>query len=165
MVIKHRQLSRPTVTRMYAPAVDVPALAETLRLWYENRGLEASTVAIPNARMVQCRARQGWLGAHRMTALLTVILQGEGADLLVEIGSARWVGSATAAGVGWFAGLFVIPPGPNVLVLVPAAAAAASGWGAWRVRQHMLSNQTIRFLRETAPTHRPGQSHLEPHSP
>jgi hypothetical protein len=150
---------------MYAPAVDVPALAEALRLWYENRGLEASTVAIPNARMVQCRARQGWLGAHRMTALLTVILQGEGADLLVEIVSARWVGSANAAGVGWFVGVVLLPPGPDVLALAAGAAAAASGVGSWRLRQHMLSNQTIRFLRETAPTHRPGQGHLEPHSP
>jgi hypothetical protein len=127
-VIKHRQLSRPTVTRIYAPGVDVPALAEALRLWYENQGLEAITVAIPNARMVKCRARQGWKGASRMTALLTVTLQGEGADLLVEIVSAIWVGSAAAAGVGWFVGVALLPPAAPVLPRWPRWPRWLLGW-------------------------------------
>jgi hypothetical protein len=72
-------------------------------------------------------------------ALLTVTLHSEAEDLVVEIGSAKWLGKA-AAGVGvavvWVPGLAI------------AAVAAAGGW-----RRYKLMAQTIKFLRETAPTH------------
>jgi hypothetical protein len=152
-VMERRKPSRLTVTSIRAPAADVPALAEALRLWYENQGLEAIMVAIPTGVMVQCRTRQTSKRTSGMSALLTVILRSEGEDLLVDIGSAEWLGKAnaakaTAAGGGLAAASLLILP-----IAPVAAGAAAVGIGARRWRQHRLSNQTISFLRETAPTH------------
>jgi hypothetical protein len=152
-VIERRQSSRLTVTRIYAPAVDVPALAKALRVWYENQGLEAILVTTPTALIVQCRARKRSERASGMSALLTVILQDKGEDLCVEIGSAKWLGTAntakaTAAGVGLAAASSFMP-----LAWPVTAGAAAVVMGSQRWRQYRLSNQTISFLRETAPTH------------
>jgi TIR domain len=144
-VIKRRQPSRLTATRIHAPAVDVPALAETLRLWYENQGLEAIMVAIPTALVVQCRAREGAQRVFGTNALLTVILQDEDEDLLVEIVSAKWLGTAAAR-----AGL---APASRIFMPLALYVPTAGHLGMRKWQQHKLSNQTISFLRETAPTH------------
>jgi hypothetical protein len=152
-VIERRQLSRLTVTRIHAPRVDVPALAEVLCLWYRmSHGLEAITIEISATVMVQCRPRQRSARASGMRALLTVVLQDEGKDLLVEIGSAKWLGKASAAKttgatVGFYTATLATPLGWM------AAATTAVGMGVWRSWQYRLSKQTISFLRETAPAH------------
>jgi len=77
-----------------------------------------------------------------------LILRDEDEDLLVEIGSAKWSPKATAAG-------------STVVAVVGLAAAAgpigwaalAGGMGARWWLQYRLSDQTISFLREMAPTH------------
>ncbi len=137
-VIERRKLSRLTVTRIYAPGVDVPALAEALRRWYENQGLEAITVAISATVMVQCRPRQKSTRAFGMRAPMTVVMQDKGKDLLVQIGSTKWLGRFSEAKA--IAGAMLFP----------------GGWVAmdvWRQQHYRLSDQTISFLRETAPMH------------
>jgi hypothetical protein len=140
---KRAQASQPTVTRIRAPAVDVPALAEALRLWYESQDFEAIAAAGPIACMVQCRQPGTLESASETAAVLTVILRSEGEDLVVEIGSVKWLGTAAvAAGKGLLVG-FV--GGRNALIARMLASEA------WRRRQ--LMNRTISFLRITAPTH------------
>jgi hypothetical protein len=77
-------------------------------------------------------------------------LQNEDEDLLVEVGSAKWLGrasaaKASAATVGVFVAMAASPAG------LIAAGTAAVGMDVWRRQQYRLSNQTISFLRETAP--------------
>jgi hypothetical protein len=151
-VIERRKLSRLTVTKIRAPGVDVPVLAEVLRLWYENQGLEAIRVTISDIVMVQCRPRQKTTRVSGMRVPLTVVLQHQGKDLLVEIGSAKWLGrasaaKATAAATGVYVAAMATPLG------LMAAGTAAAGMSVWRRQQYRLSNQTISFLRATAPTH------------
>jgi hypothetical protein len=122
-------------TRIRAPAVDVPALAEALCRWYETQRLEAAATATPTGQMVQCRTRRKLERASGMGAALTVILRHEGEDLLVEIGAAKWLGKGAAAGAGLFLHLVWVPV----------------GIGAWR--QYQLRRQTIEFLRTEAPKH------------
>ena len=152
-IIERRKLSRLTAASIRAPAADVPALAEALRSWYENQGLEATMVPIPVGMMVQCRTRQTSRRTSGINALLTVILRSDGDNLLVDIGSAKWLGKANVAkagvaGAGLAAASLVVAP-----LAVAAAGAAAVGVGARRWRQYRLSNQTVSFLRETAPTY------------
>jgi hypothetical protein len=131
---KRAQAYKPPVTRIRASAVDVPGLAEALRLWYENQDLEAIVIATsPSAAYtVQCRKRRTSNSASERKALLTVILHSEGEDLVVEIGAPSHKGMA-AAGVIYFP------------LLAVAGVAVA--------RRDNLINETISFLRETAPTH------------
>jgi hypothetical protein len=132
------QESQPRVTRIRAPRVDVPALAEVLRLWYENQNLEAIVAVTPNACAVQCRKRRSSKPVSEKNALLTVLLHSEDEDLVVEFGSANWVGKAVAAGV---AGVVLVVP---ALAITGIAAA-----GAWQRRK--LMTETVSFLRNTAP--------------
>src|SRR5215472_10389883 len=123
-------------TRIRAPAVDVPALAEALCRWYETQGLEAAArAAAPTGLMVQCRTRRMLERASGMGAALTVILRHAGEDLLVEMGAAKWLGKRAGAGAG----------------LLLHFAWVTVGIGAWR--QYQLPRQTIEFLRTEAPKH------------
>src|SRR5262249_6023974 len=133
-------------TKIHAPAVDVRALAETLRLWYEAQGLEATMAPTPTGQMVQCRTRRTLKRAFGMGAALTVILRAEGEDLLVEIGPAKWLGKGAAAGAGLAGAGLAVAAAPVAVVVW-----AAVGIGAWR--QYRLPRQTLTFLREKAPTH------------
>ncbi len=151
-VIGRKQPPQLTVTRIRAPAVNVPALAEALRGWYESNGLESTVVTSPTALMVQCRTLNPLQRASGMSDLLTVILRADGEDLVVECQAAKFLGKAktakvAAAGVGVAAAVVFVPYVPVMV------GAAAVGMGAWRLRQQRLSNQTISFLRETAPIH------------
>jgi hypothetical protein len=137
------QPSRVTVIRIRAPGVDVPALAEGLRLWYENQNLETSTAVTPTGLMVQCRRLQTSKRASSTDPPLAVMLRSEGEDLRVEIGSAKWLNKVTAV---------------TILGILPAKAVMTTTrllfeLGTWRWWYYRLSNQTINFLRATAPMH------------
>src|SRR5262249_24349671 len=74
-VIERKQPHRLTETRLHAPALDVPALAEALRQWYVNPGLEAILAAAPHAVVVQCRSTRGTSKRiSGMSDVLTVVL-------------------------------------------------------------------------------------------
>lgn len=150
-VITRAQQYRRTATSIHAPAVDVAALAEALRLWYENQSLEASTIAIPDGVMVQCRTRRTWKRASDTNALLRVILRAEGEDLLVEIGSAKWVGKTYVFKYGLNMIPFYIPIPASIVG--PSAREGSIGMWTGRWRQYRLADQTISFLRDTAPRH------------
>ena len=174
-VIKRRRRSQLTVAKIYAPAVDVPGLAEALRVWYENQGMEAILVTTPTALIVQCRPRKRPERSSSMNAVLTVILEDKGEDLRVEMGSTKWLGAAknaaktvattTAAWTGaaiasslLSSGLRAVRPALGatgaVTVLLPVAAGATVvGMGVRQWRRQRLWDQTVSFLRETAPTH------------
>jgi hypothetical protein len=123
-------------TRIRAPAVDVPALAEALCRWYEAQHLEAAArPATPTGLIVQCRTRRTLERASGMGAALTVILRREGEDLLVEIGAAKWLGKRVGTGAGLLFHWALVPV----------------GIGVWR--QYKLPRQTIEFLRTEAPRH------------
>jgi tetratricopeptide (TPR) repeat protein len=136
---RRAQASKSKMTRIPAPAVDVSGLAEALRLWYENQGLEAVMAATSIACTVQCRKRRTSKRQSEANALLTVILHSDGEDLIVETGSAKWYGKA-ALGASF-----------AVVGYVPLAAAGVVAARTWQ--QHKLMTETISFLRETAPTH------------
>jgi hypothetical protein len=130
------------LTRIRAPGLDVPALADALCRWYQAQGMQANQAAAPNALMIQTRTRQAWKRALALDAALTVVLRHDGADLLVEIGAAKWAGRvATGLGAGLVAGGGVAAP----------VAWAVVGAGAWK--QYRLPQQTLAFLRAAAPTH------------
>jgi hypothetical protein len=169
-VIGRRQASRLNVIRIHAPAVDVPVLAEALRQWYEDQGLETIMAATPIALVVQCRTRRASKHASRVSDALTVILCAKGEDLLVEIGSAKWLGkaaaakaSATGAAAGFtastVAGSAILaawnPVGLAAVALIygGVGAGAAGAVVVRQRRQSRLSQQTISFLQETAPTY------------
>lgn len=75
--------------------------------------------------------------------MLTVILRGEGEVLLVETGKSKWFGKA----LGKAAQGTVIPTGYSLTL----AGVTAVRMGALRWRQHQLANETVNFLRATAP--------------
>jgi hypothetical protein len=129
------QPSQVKLTRIPTPAVDLPALAEVLRQWYEDQRLTAvAAPATPSGMMVQCRSHsvERVLG---MGAALTVLLRHDGQDLLVEMGSAKWMGKGVGTGAGLVFHWLLIPVGIGVL------------------RQYKLPRQTVTFLRTEAPKH------------
>jgi hypothetical protein len=142
------QSTQPKMTRIRVSGVDVTSLGEALCAWYSSQGLEAITVANPSGLMVQCRSRKKLKLASGTGAELTVILHNEGQELVVEIGLAKWSAKAAkgAAAVG-------AAGGAVGGLLVGAAAGAAVGVGVVQWRRSKLPRQTIRFLRETAPSH------------
>ena len=129
--------------RVRAPGVDVGSLGDALARWYETQGLEATAAATPAGMTLQCRTRDGWKRALGMGAALTTILRTEGADLLVEIGAAQWLGKGLAGGASLVAASAALPIAPVAWVTV--------GIGAWR--QYRLPQQTIEFLQASAPSH------------
>ncbi len=128
-VIERRQPSRLTETRIRAPAVDVPVLAEALRQWYEDQGLEAILATAPHAVVVQCRNRGPSKRISGMSDVLTVILRARGEDLLVEAGSAKWLGKFTAAKVAAAGATGAIAGASAGWTAAAGAAAATVGAG------------------------------------
>ncbi len=140
------QPSQVKLTKILVPAVDVPALAEALRQWYETQGLEAGRAATPSGQMVQCRTRQAWKRTVAMDVALTVTLRHDAGELLVEIGEAKW-SQRFASGAGIAVGGLLTGGGA---VIAPAAGVMA---GVGARHQQRLRQQTIGFLRATAPAH------------
>jgi len=130
------------LVRIRAPGVDVGAVAEELGRWYRTQGLECTITADPQGHTVQCRTAEAWKRALGMGAALTTVLRAEQADLLLEIGAARWLGKGMAGGASLVAAQ-ATPLAPVAWVTI--------GIGAWR--QYKLPQQTIDFLRATAPSY------------
>jgi hypothetical protein len=147
-LLTDNRLSKATVTRIPARAVDVRTLADSLRLWYRNKGLEAAIIATQTGWMVQCRRPQASRSTSSTEAALTVILRDEGEYLGVEIGSGKWVMSAAASATAVAPILAAGPAGLLLGIGVGAGIAGAKWWTHSR-----LPRQTISFLRKVAPAH------------
>jgi hypothetical protein len=104
-----------------------------------------------------------------MSDALTVILYAKDEDLLIEIGSAKWLGkvvartiatgaaarftASTVSGAAILAGWNPIGLSALALIYGGVEAGVAGAAVVRRRQQYRLSQQTISFLQETAPTY------------
>jgi hypothetical protein len=147
-------LSRPTdqpveakVSRLRAPGVDVDAAAAALARWFESEGLEAQVLSGADGVTVQARSRGKLMRAVGAAVALTVTLRVDRADLLVEVGPAKW-------GVkGAIGGIAIVTTTP--FLAVPAA------WGTYN--QLRLPKRAVQFLTATLPSYT--RSRPEPTAP
>jgi hypothetical protein len=95
--ISRAQPSHVKLTRIRAPAVDVPSLAAELCRWYATQGLQTSTATTPTGLTVQCRTTGALKPRLGLDVALAVVLRHEGADLLVEIEPPNWWGKSLSA--------------------------------------------------------------------
>jgi hypothetical protein len=135
--------SKPPIISIPAAHLNLSKMADSIKEWYTAQGLEVQELRESSRMLIQCRSH-AWQRRVGAGMAISVILWMDGDDLLVQIGSTKWIDKvdrkAAAAGAG-IAAVLLSP-----LLIVPAASIAVGA-----SRQNKLSAKTVEYIKSVIP--------------
>jgi hypothetical protein len=114
-----------------APDLNLHHLAKAIVDWYRSQDFDVQQLDVQEGGILVQAKRGGWRNAVGMASALNVTLRQNRNNLLVEIGSGKWLDKAAVGAV-------------SMVILWPLALAAA--YGVWQ--QSQLPKRTFEFIQQ-----------------